>query len=508
MVRIGRMGAALTAGLVGVPLAACAGPGVNKAGGQAARPPVVLTLANPLGSSEEVDGFAGEVARLSGGTIRIDVRSRWRYGQVAFESGLIGDVGAGKADLGIVGSRAWDSVGVTSLRALGAPLLIDSYALQERVVTSPPVAQMLEGLAPLGLVGLGVLPGPLRYPFGIARPLRGPSDYAGLRIGVEQSGVGSATVRALGGTPVDQASRPGSAPPPIAGLDGMEGGISLLEGISLAGGYLTGNVVLWPRPLVVFASRETLAKLTPAQRRILAQAVASDVIPETNVLRDDQRTAISDMCRSHQLQFVEAGSADMVALRRAVQPVYAQLERNPGSRMQIAAIQAMRAGIAPEPAPSCGPAARPTAKTGILDGDYQFTSTPADLRAAGGQPNEAVPENYGAWTIVVDGGRFALAQQNAQACTWAYGTITVEAGTLQLLVTNGGGLAPTGALDKPDELWTYRWSLYRDALTLRGVPGAVSPAPTMARAWRRVSVTPSARFLGNRCPPPVNALGG
>ena len=505
MVRIGRMGAVLTAGLVAVLLAGCAGPGVNKAGGQAARAPVVLTLANPLGSSEEVDGFVGEVARLSGGTIRIDVRSRWRYGQVAFESGLIGDVRAGKADLGVAGSRAWDSVGVTSLRALGAPLLIDSYALQERVVASPLVAQMLKGLAPLGLVGLGVLPGPLRYPFGAARPLRGPSDYAGLRIGLPQSRVGSATVRALGGTPVWLASGP-----PIAGLDGIEAGISLIQGsqYSRAGGYLTGNVVLWPRPLVVFASREALAKLTPAQQRILARAVAADVIPETNVLRDDQRTAIADLCRSHQLRLVVAGSADVVALRQAVQPVYAQLERDPGTRRQIAAIQAMRAGIAPEPAPGCSPAVRPAAKAGILDGVYQFTSTPADLRAAGAQPSEVIPENYGAYTIVVDRGRFALAQQNTQACTWEYGTITVKGGTLQLLIINGGGLAPTGALAKPGELWTYRWSLYRDVLTLRRVTGAVSPTPTMARAWRRVSATPSTRFFSHRCPPPVNALGG
>jgi len=502
MARIGRMGAVLTAGLVAVLLAGCAGPDVNKAGGQAARAPVVLTLANPLGSSEEVDGFAGEVARLSAGTIRIDVRSRWRYGQVAFESGLIGDVRAGKADLGVAGSRVWDSVGVTSLRALDAPLLIDGYALQERVVASPLVAQMLQGLAPLGLVGLGVLPGPMRYPFGVARPLRGPSDYAGLRIGVPQSRVGSATVRALGATPVWLGSGG-----PIAGLDGIEGGIGLIQGSSQYR-YLTGNVVLWPRPLVVFASREALAKLTPGQRRILARAVAADAAPETSVLRDEQRTAIADLCRSHQLRLVVAGSADLVALRRAVRPVYAQLERDPGTRRQIAAIEAMRAGIAPEPAPGCGAAARPAARAGPLDGVYKFTSTPADLRAAGAQPNEVVPENYGAWTIVVDGGRFALAQQNTQACTWAYGTLTVKAGTLQLLITNGGGLAPTGALDKPGELWTYRWSLYRDALTLRGVTGAVSPAPTMARAWRRVSATPSARFFSSRCPPPVNALAG
>ena len=38
----------------------------------------------------------------------------------------------------------------------GAPLLIDGYALQERVLASPLVAQMLKGLAPLGLVLLGL----------------------------------------------------------------------------------------------------------------------------------------------------------------------------------------------------------------------------------------------------------------------------------------------------------------------------------------------------------------
>jgi hypothetical protein len=90
----------------------------------------VLTLANPLGDSGELDGFAGQVRRLSAGTNRIDIRSRWRLGQVHDETGLIGDVRAGKADLGVVGSRAWNSVGVDSFPALTAPLLIDSYALR------------------------------------------------------------------------------------------------------------------------------------------------------------------------------------------------------------------------------------------------------------------------------------------------------------------------------------------------------------------------------------------
>src|SRR4029077_13767018 len=200
MARPQRAVAALLAALALI--GGCAGPGLNKAGGPQARKPVVLTLANFIGYSGELDGFAREVQRLSAGAMRIDIEPRWRLHQVDFETGLIGDVRAGKADLGAAGSEAWASVGVSSFRALNAPLLINSYALQDRVLRGPMIGRMLHGLRPLGLAGIGVLPGPLRKPLGISRPLLKPSDYAGLRIGVQQSRVADATMRALGATPV------------------------------------------------------------------------------------------------------------------------------------------------------------------------------------------------------------------------------------------------------------------------------------------------------------------
>jgi len=54
-------------------------------------------------------------------------------------------VKAGKADLGVAGSRAFDSAGVLSLRALHAPLLITSYTGEEQVLKSPIVTEMLSG---------------------------------------------------------------------------------------------------------------------------------------------------------------------------------------------------------------------------------------------------------------------------------------------------------------------------------------------------------------------------
>jgi hypothetical protein len=269
--------------------------------------------------------------------------------------------------------------------------------------------------------------------------------------------------------------------------------------------YLTANVVLWPRPLTLFANEKVFAALSASQRRILRRALVEDIGPETSSVRESELQDAATVCRAGRLRFVTASLGDLAALRRAVDPVYAQLMSDPPTRAYLAQIKALARGMPPERAPACSAAAPPASSTALLDGVYRFTSSPADLRAAGAQPNEVVPENYGSWTIVIDRGRFALAQDDSRACTWAYGRLSVKRKTLQLSIVNGGGIAPTGALDKPGELWTYAWSLYRDTLTL-GRAGPVSPAPTMAKPWRRIAAAPSSRFFSKRCLPPQNAL--
>jgi TRAP-type transport system periplasmic protein len=485
-------------------LAGCGSSGFDKAGDSPARHPVVLTLANFNGNTGELDGFANNVRRLSGGMMRIDIKYRWRFGQVRYETGLIGDVRAGKADLGVVGSRAWDSVGVNSFQALGAPLLIDSYPLQERVLRSAMIGQMLRGLRPLGLAGFGVLPGPLRKPLGITRPLLKSADYAGLMIGVQQSLVADATMRALHATPVWF-----PVTGPISGFGAAETQISSIEGnqYDRVGKYLTANVNIWPRSLVLFANGKTWAALTPAQRRILGQAVTDDLAAETNVVRDEERADTAILCRRGRLRFLTASPADLAALRRTVQPVYAQLERDPQTRGYIRQIEAMRQGIPAEPAPGCAPTARPAGTAGPLDGVYRFTDTAAESAAASGEnPGGAVPENYGAWTLVLDRGHFAITQEDSRACTWGYGTFTIKGDRIEWLFTDGGGIAPDNSGNKPGEDFVFGWSLYRGVLTLSPVAGAVSPSNFRVKPWARISTTPSARFLSKRCLPPAGAL--
>jgi TRAP-type C4-dicarboxylate transport system substrate-binding protein len=489
----------LAAALAFVLLASCAGSGSDKAGGSpgSRHQPVVLTLAFFSGE-DEVDSFVSEVKRLSGGSILIDVKPNWRSGQVAYENGLIADVRTGKVDLGVVGSRAWDSVGVESFRALGAPLLINSYALQERVLASPLIAQMLKALAPLGLVGIGVLPGPLRRPAGVVRPLLGPSDYAGLRIGTQQSLLAATTLRALGATPVWF-----PAGGPNAAVNGVEQQISSIQGPEYRRvRYVTANVVLWPRPLVVFANRHALAKLTSAQRRILVQAAADDDGPETTFQRSAERVDTATACRAHTWLFVTATPGQLTAVRRAVQPVYTELERDPVTGRQIAQIQAISRTIAAEPTASCAQPAAAAPKAGLLDGVYQYSVTLADLKAAGADPTELTATNVGKTTFLIDRGAFAMTIVNPKACVRAFGTLRVSGDKLITYFFSYGGGGP-GATPN---VFAFYWSLYRDLLTLRRFPGATSPTNAIAKPWLRVSLSPSLRYFSKACPAAPNTL--
>jgi hypothetical protein len=67
-------------------------------------------------------------------------------------------------------------------------------------------------------------------------------------------------------------------------------------------------------------------------------------------------------------------------------------------------------------------------------------------------------------------------------------------------------MAPSGANNKPGEFFVFDFSSYRDTLTVTPVEGEISPGNFRAKPWRRVSDTPSRRYLSKRCSPPAAAL--
>jgi TRAP-type C4-dicarboxylate transport system substrate-binding protein len=455
------------------------GGGSDKAGGDAKVKRHQLTLAYVSSPPSQVDRFRTEVDHLSNGALGITYRENWRAGRPDFEVATIHDVAAGRVAMAVVGARAFDRVGVTSFQPLLAPLLVDSYALERKVFEAGIPRKMLAGVAKAGVVGVAVLPGPMRKLLGITRSFAGPADFSGQAIGLQDSDLASATLKALGAT-----AHPVPAAAQLDGLDGYEQQLDSIASNEYDTGALsvTADLNLWPRPLVLVMNRAAYAALTDTQRAVFERAATAAIVPAVEAARNEDREAMTVMCnRSAAFEH-----ADVSALRRSLAGVVAL----DGALAEITRLKAALG--APAEAPACkGGTQSAAARVTPVDGVYEFTTTKDDLRRAGFR--DLVLENYGHHRWTLHDGRFRFDQDNGPTCdTWTTGTYAVDGRTLTFRVEHAGGRAPHGTgteswLATPGEVWTYRWSLYRDTLTLAREPGAVSPEPYLAKPWRKLT---------------------
>ena len=124
-----------------VALAGCTGTtGGTKAGGQAT--PVILRIGTDdfqgRPAADQIEEFARQVEELSDGAVRIEPvwNAAGDTGEDDWDQKVARMVVAGELDMGLIPARAWDTEGVTSLRALNAPFLITSDELAAEVASS------------------------------------------------------------------------------------------------------------------------------------------------------------------------------------------------------------------------------------------------------------------------------------------------------------------------------------------------------------------------------------
>jgi TRAP-type C4-dicarboxylate transport system substrate-binding protein len=469
----------------------------------------VLKLEASVGTTEAVRVWAHAAEKRSGGTLRIDTEvSPLAHGKTPdVEPHVMQMVRSGAVPLAAVGARSFDLVGVHSFQPLVAPFLIDSYDLQQRVLASALVPRMLAGTKPIGLVGLAILPGPERRMLGIARTFREPRDFRGSAVGMQEGGVAVATIRALGG-------RPHTEPQEVhpVGVDAYEQQLGATAGneFYLDAHYMTTDLAPWPRPLVVVANQGVYRRLSRAQREALASASHMALDAAMKTVRDEDRQGVATLCSAPVAKYfslIASSPAQRSAMRRAVAPVYALVERDRNVAELIRRIEAMRPAAKPDPPVSCpavGRGGRGRARTSI-DGVYVMDTSAADVPAEQrvSDPTSVAPENLGHWVLVFDRGRFANTQRYKNACTWAYGKYTVAGHTMRWIVTAGGGIAPNNTVNKPGQDFKFTWSRFRDTVTVGPVKGATSPDNFDRRPWHRISARPSAAPLDDRCPPPA-----
>jgi TRAP-type C4-dicarboxylate transport system substrate-binding protein len=440
---------------------ACGGSGGDKAGGGNDGKPVVLTLESEddltLSGAPE---FADAVRRLSGGALRITFLQAGRGLEVDYERGVVNDVRRGRAELGIVAARVWDTMGVPSFQALLAPLLVDSYEAERRVVESPLAARMLDGVERAGLVGIALLPGPLRWPLGMTHPFLGPEDYRGATVAIRLGNVARDTFRELGGT------ARGYVPGDLSGFDAAESDPKAVDYNGFEGVFTT-NVVLWPRPWTIVMNRGAFDALTTEQQELLRRAGRGAIAPELDQIMQDAAASLAQACRRSLVSLAVASNADLAAFRRAVQPVYRRLERDARTRRFLGQVRALRGGGATETLPSpCNGAGSngATASAAALEGRWTYTWTRPELLAAG-IAEKHIPKGVQRATLVLEfrGGRYRAI---GDGVVLVRGTYTVDGDVLNLVHPPGSRGYAAG------QVYRQRWSLYRGKLTFRRLPGS------------------------------------
>lgn len=458
----------------------------TKAGG--ALPPVTLRLGTDdtpgRPSDAQISRFVEEVARASAGRVRVE--PRWRAAGDTRDDDSDQKVArlvvSGDLDLALVPSRAWDTEGVSSLRALNAPFLVTSTELTEAVVTSPLADQMLAGLGTVGVRGLALLPEDLRYLMSFTRPVVRADDIKGARIRVPASRTTYAAFQALGARP-DDASASGDAI--LRGdVDAVESQFGLASTFPRFPRYATGNVPLWPKVNSLVVNAATYARLAPEVQSILVAAARRT--RDWSLARPDHLGAdVQRYCASGGT-VVFATPADLADLRAATAPVTAELERDGATRALIESITALarETDSRPEAAPACGPAptttatatasATASASARLTPGQYSAfpegafrAKVPADVLSRAGVSGSQTEDHAGVWTLTFTGGRLTIDDTNdaTGAVSHGRGIYCADSTEVAMSLEDPPGTTPTEC----GTFVTARWTLDDDRLRLSDV---------------------------------------
>jgi TRAP-type C4-dicarboxylate transport system substrate-binding protein len=452
----------------------------------------------------QIDPYlVSRVAKLSAGNVQIDMVYHVGENAPDGEQQIVRGVAAGRYDLGVVGTRVFDTVGVDSFQALTAPMLIDSYPLEQAVIDSAIPARMMPALDKVGVKGLSVLADGLRKPIAVRKPLLGPADWRGITFAAFRSRESSEAIQALGATPSNAVAVQLDQGLDSRAVEGFEANLryyGLRQDSWSRARYVTANVNLWPQTLAVIANPGQLARLTSQQRAWLTEALR-DAAARSTRLTDGDAGLIPGLCADG-TRFTNASDADIAALRNAFVPVYAHVEQDPQTRQFIAEISRLKQHTPPGhelviPSGCTGPGPRSPAgnrppATGTkttqvtpLDGVWQVTYTRDELIAAHPDPTEVTQDNYGTFTLRFHRGDVSETHAATMQAPQATGTYAVHGDTITFY--------------QDGEVWKYTWSVYRQILTFKKLqgqqPGCTPSASTgqceptgyVVMPWQRVS---------------------
>jgi TRAP-type C4-dicarboxylate transport system substrate-binding protein len=374
-------------------------------------------------STDQIEQFAAAVAERGDGSIVIEPvwHAAGDVGNGDFDQHVARMVTSGELEMGLIPARAWDTEGVTTLRALQTPFLITDESLTAEIVSDDDLAgELMSGLDAAGVVGLALFPEGLRHPFStlifdengdvaFGDPLLGPDDYQGAVMGWITSAQTAVMFDALGVTRFDDSMDP-------ATLVGRESNYFFAPP-----GTATGNVTFFPKVNSLVINADVWAGLTADQQAIMTDA-AADTRDWAIVNVTSDHDAALQRC-ANGFGIVLASDEDLAGLIEATAPVVAELREDPATAAVIDEITALRDALPPaetEPV-TCDPAPLPTtpsvpdtaaaAPAGnsaeFPEGVYRHELTIEEVVDAGIFGNDA-PNFAGIWELTFADGAFIV----------------------------------------------------------------------------------------------------
>ncbi|MEV4165270.1 TRAP transporter substrate-binding protein [Nonomuraea dietziae] len=396
-------------------LAGCAaGPGESKSAGSVRAITLRIGTDDKPGrpAAEAIAEFARQVATVSNGALRMDPIWQAAGADIGhWDQEVAKRIVSGDLDMGLIPSRAWDTEGVTSLRVLNTPMLIDSDRLVDEIVAGELAGPLMAGLEQAGVTGLALIPEELRHLYGFGQAILTPGQLAGKQVRAPYSQTAYAAIEALGGKPGDF---PGEAFP--AGLE--NGAITAAEssyGLALdlpAKSYATVDLTLYPKINVLVINTDTFRGLSPEQQRALREAarITREKVTRTRTPED---AAAAGFCAAGG-NGVKAGPERIKEFERAWQPLVAEL----GKDSLLTRIKGLKAALPPAPAvTACRPGAvgqwATTDDPAKVNGTYRIELTAEELEGRGMPAGDAA-NNAGVITMTFKDGRFLQHEEHGR----------------------------------------------------------------------------------------------
>lgn len=366
--------------------------------------------------------FAERVAALSDGEVEIE--PVWEVNADAgpeardWDQRVARQVVAGDLDLGLVPARAWDTEGVDSLRVFSAPMLLDSYGLVAKVVTSNLGDDALAGLEGVGVTGLALVPEGLRHVFAFSDAMTSPKDFVGTTVRTPRSDTGYALFEAWGAVPADLTASSFDTGVQDGTVGAAESSFVRAADLPTPTTTTAGNIITTANLHVLAVQTEALERLSSKHADVLRKA-ATEVRDQVLLTAPPDETGLAEAYCAAGGTVVTASAGDIAALRQAAQPVYDELEQDPTTRTAIDRVEGLKSDLPVQaplepckptggPAPASDATPLPADTVGVFPEGVYRRSIPAELLLAKGTSQVDASNHAGIWTLTFKDGTVTM----------------------------------------------------------------------------------------------------